>query len=195
MHIVIVVGKENSNDAKNRFSNEVEKLLKALRIYFGIKGIGEYVILIGSRQEVLFKLEKIFIEKRREDICLFYIGHGQRDGWPLDGYFNWELVGYDRLAFVFAGHQGRFILINDCCFAGAAKKAMERRLGDYLLIAAMPENEIGYTNNFLHYLLNDWRSGRRFFPGASMDNRNFIPVLEGNQNLQRLFFKIKTAAS
>ena len=186
MHAVIVIGKDSFDDPKGRFSTEAEKLLEFFE---------KCDVLIGSRLNVLSKLEEIFIEKRKEDICLFYIGHGQENGWPLDGIRDWELIEYERLAFVLAGHYGNLIFVNDCCFAGAAKKAMEHHSGEHLFIAAMPENEMGFTFNFLNYILNDWRRGRMFSSAASLDNPNFTPVVEGNQNLQKLLFsKIKSPA-
>lgn len=184
MHTVIVIGRDRFDDSVGRFSKQAEKSFEFLRLNFI-----QYSVLKSSRQNVLSKLEEIFIEKRKEDIGLFYLGHGQENGWTLDSYRDLELVEYEKLAFIFAGHQGNLILINGCCFAGAAKQVMDHHYGDYLLIAAMPEDKYGYTHNFLSYIFNDWSNCRNFFPGQSLDNnREFFPIVYGNENLQRLFF-------
>lgn len=167
MQIAVVIGKANYNDPSNdRFAKVVRELVKKLAIDFKIPRKNFHFIAGTNSVEVLKKLEEIFLEKSKEDICLFYIGHGSNKdggGWAVQGTSD-DILHYSELALALAHHDGRLIFVNDCCYAGLAEEALQHH-SDNLLIASSPRDRVciyGITEN----LLAAWKSGRKYEPKA-----------------------------
>lgn len=196
MKAIVVIGQPNKSDIEHglgtRFLEKAEIILSALRekLEFSKKDILVFSPdgTPGSGQKFKNELESIFLEYPDEDICLFYAGHGQKNGWGLSGTRNIEAMTYRQLRLIFACHFGNLIFVNYCCFAGAAKYALTHRAGESLLIAAMPKNKSGCAYNFCRLVMEQWADEKFFNPHISSDNTEYVPPVEGNESLQSLLF-------
>lgn len=195
MHAIVVTGKASIKDCDElRFENMAVSVINELIKKFNfkrwniLKRWNTYKLISGSSKKIKADLEKVFIEKQKQDILLIYIGHGQENGWALSGIRDIDSLNYEELSLILAHHEGRLIFLNCCCFAGAAKWPLASHFGEHLLIAAMPEYKFGYVNNFFQYIFEDWSAHRLYNPHMSYDNFDSIPQVEGNEELQRLFF-------
>lgn len=196
MKVILAIGRPNIYDftdgISTRFWTKRELILKSLteRLKFPEKDIFllEPSGALGSGEKFKKDLESIFLEYPKEDICLFYAGHGQEDGWGLSGEKDVEAMTYEQLALVLACHSGNLIMVNYCCFAGAAKNVFAHHGGESLLIAAMPENISGCADNFCRLVLEHWAGQKYFNPHIARESREYIPPVEGRECLQSLIF-------
>lgn len=198
MKAIIVVGQSGEGNlfssSTNRFWRKCQIVVAALTgaLCFDKKDIFIFRPdgLAGSGEKLRKDLESLFMENSDEDICLFYIGHGQKNGWAPSARLNIETLTYRQLSLIFACHSGNLIFVNYCCYAGAARYSLIHHPGEHLLIAAMPKNISGIAFNFCRTVMDQWANEKFFDPHISLDNENFIPSVEGNESLQsRMFSK------
>lgn len=189
MHAIVVVGRasEKDND-KLRFEKMAADVINKLNNKFGIKKYNIRKLNLDFSKDIKTVLEKIFIEKREQDILLIYIGHGQENGWALNGRQDENALYYDELGMILTLHERKLIFLNCCCYAGAATFFLPHQPKECLLIVAMPEDCYGYAHNFFCDIFDAWSKNRLYNPRLSNDNPDFTPQVEGNEELQRLFF-------
>ncbi len=185
MQVVIVIGQANYNDSdKQRFAKRVRELVKNLVIDFRISR-DQFTFIAGQSGEGVFKkLEELFLEKSKEDFCLFYIGHGSNKdggGWAVRGT-NDDILRYSELALAVAHLEGRLILVNDCCYAGLAEEALKFHSSENLLIASSPGDRVsiyGIAEN----LLWSWKNGRKYEPKAFVSPSHKDEIFELHDNV------------
>ncbi|MDE2001017.1 MAG: hypothetical protein KGI60_00435 [Patescibacteria group bacterium] len=197
MHVIVVVGKPSNEDSrKDRFEIAATNTILNLRIDFDMARKDDLSYVWGPASRVQKRLEAIFLEKRDEDICLFYFGHGAEYGWAMLGDRRpGSVLAYEDLRLTLAQHSGNLLFINAPCYAGAASDALEGHGGAHCLIALVPRDKCGYPENFIHSIFGSWRARRFFNPrdpcfGNVEDN---APVVEGDIELQQLMFPKKEA--
>ena len=196
MKAIIVIGRPSLDDFKSgismRFFEKSWIIRSALteRLKFSEEDITVFHPngTVGSGEKLKKNLESIFLNNPKEDICLFYAGHGQEDGWGLSGQKNIEAMTYEQLALIFSCHSGNLILVNYCCFAGAATAAFKHHPGESLMIAAMPVDVSGSSYNFCKLVLEHWAGQRFFNPHIARESMLYIPPVEGKESLQSLMF-------
>ncbi|OGY64611.1 MAG: hypothetical protein A3I89_01665 [Candidatus Harrisonbacteria bacterium RIFCSPLOWO2_02_FULL_41_11] len=201
MQIIVVVGQPNNNDFDNGISerfnqganNLIDKLVKELS--FREK---EDIIRLpsGNNELITALLGEIFLNKPREDSCLFYLGHGDKSGWSVTGYENnpddeKNIVDYEKLRLIFAGHDGNLIFVNDCCYALAAEAAMESRFSRYLLIGATPKDTKG-SGDIWKRAVHCWKDHKPFqwtLGSLRIDGEcNEIKLWQGSEELNALMY-------
>ncbi len=201
MKAIIVVGMPNENDSGSlgtRFTERAELIAYVLnkKLKFQKQDI---IVLTpdgtsGSAGRFLESLNSILLDNPFEDICLFYIGHGWEEGWGLNGTKSIESITYDELGLALVHHSGNLILVNYCCCAGAAVSALANKLGEWLLIAAMPADQSDCARNFCRYVIEDWSSGRFFNPHTAGESTLYIPIVTGNESIQSMLVRVKRKA-
>ncbi|GEM_PF-2735583 len=168
MQAIIVLGKTNSKDTDGqRFEKVAKQLTSSLTTDFKVPLQNLLIIRNADSAEIFEKLEEVFIESSKEDVCLFYIGHGSKKdggGWAVQGTCD-DILFYSELALALAHHGSRLIFVNDCCYAGLAEKALEFHAADSLLITASPENKVAVIDIIPNMLLA-WKNGRKYEPKA-----------------------------
>ncbi len=209
MHIIVIIGAPNNFDRdRNRFKDERKKFLKRLLREFGFTPQNgfTYELLGGFSKSISKSLEMTFLERQKEDILLYYIGHGVEDGWALDGYAadaGGDILKYEDLALLLALHHKSIIFLNACCYALAAKEALSKRAGDFLFIGAMPANIQGPIFNFSNAVLDCWKN-RLPYHGVYSDAGGQIECLEywehtelwmGNDRLNELMYPVLSKTS
>ena len=136
-------------------------------------------------------MESYFLENAKEDICLIYIGHGEPEGWPLNGRRHQTTLTYTKLNLILVHHEGNLILVNHCCHAGAAEKSLKSHQGDSLLLAAMPEEFAGTPHKFLKTIFRGWKARTYFCIDDAHTTEGHRPVVIGNLKLQTLMYPEK----
>ena len=196
MKAIIVIGRPNDRDVTSGIRKRFLRKLQIVRLGLeGSLGFSKKDILVfkpdgtpGSGEKLKNDLESAFLENATEDICLFYIGHGQKNGWGLSGRRNIEAMTYRQLSLILSCHSGNLIFVNYCCYAGAGIYSLTHHIGESLLIAAMPKNKSGSAYGFCRMVMEYWADGKFFNPHVSRENNDYIPVVDGNEHLQSLLF-------
>ena len=200
MKAIIVVADTSPSDIQYRIADRFsfEGGISRLNLNTALKFHSDDVFYIlsgklnNSVRRVQELIECILLEYREEDFCLFYIGHGQPEGWALSGILNQEVLSYEDLNLVLALHSGSLIFVNCCCYAGSAEKSLQARSGEFFLLAAMPSFVSGSANNFIKSIFKDWSIGKHFNPeSVSTDDSHYGPVIFGNSDLEKLVFPKK----
>ncbi|GEM_PF-3920242 len=142
----------------------------------------------NTADSVKESLTQIILEDRIADLCVVYIGHGQRNGWALSGQRNRESLSYRDLGMIFVQHHGNLIFLNSACYGGMGSYAMKYHSGEHLFISPLPATRSGIVCDFFPALIYGWEKGKFFDPSISVGNNDSRPVVVGNPELQRLFF-------
>lgn len=166
MRAIVVVGKTNHLDRdEQRFHKIAGWVTGVLSDYFQKRLCSGWTALSGSSSaEVAEKLQEIILENPEDDVCLFYIGHGAKDGWAVLGTSD-DVLEYESLRLIFAHHYGRLIFANDCCYGMAGQKALESHSQETLFFGASPENYLSNTF-FIEHLLATWLHEQIYHPVA-----------------------------
>lgn len=196
MKVIVVVGKANADDEANRIIDRFwERAIMVKAVLMRHLGFYARDILVltsdgsaGSSVRLQKQLETALMGHRDEDVCLFYAGHGMEDGWALSGIRDNESLSYSDLGLLLAQHHGNLILVNYCCFAGAAVAAFSHKAGEWLLIAAMPADRSDAAYRFCAYVMRSWMQRSFFDPHASSESDLYVPPVLGNESLQKLLF-------
>ena len=167
MYAIMVVGKANYLDKdEQRFTVIAEWVAGVLKDYFFREGVcSGYIMIDGSSgEEVAEKLQEVILENPEQDLCMFYIGHGDKNGWAITGTKE-NILEYEAIRLILAHHYGCLIFVNDCCFGLAGQKALESHSSETLFIAASPEDYLSNTFIIAH-LLKCWLHGQVYNPVA-----------------------------
>lgn len=195
---IIVVADPNYIDiekkVEDRFLRTGDFIRQTLKDTFGFseENISHIVCknLESSPKKLHDFLEDTFLENPGKDFCIFYTGHGNADGWSIDGTLD-QILAYEDLRLVFAQHNKRLIFINSCCHAGAAEISLQNHSGESLLLAAMPGEISGLAFGFLPGIFECWGRGDMFDPESARISDNYAPVIFGNKDLQKLIIKLR----
>lgn len=206
MKFIIVIARPSPRDIERdcirRFSRAVENFCDSLKD--DLKVSPDDLILLPFTEEISFqaiefqkRLTQAIIDVSGEDLCLVYVGHGQRNGWALNGIKNQGSITYRNLRLSLVHHSGRLIFLNNACYGGMGAYALDAHSGEHLLISPMPPTRLGCSDHFFGNLIESWKAGEfyrqeKFAP----ENENSRPFICGNEELQRLLFlERKTAGS
>ncbi len=144
---------------------------------------------IENAQEFQDMLTQEIISVNDEDLCIVYIGHGQRNGWALSGMKNKESLSYRSLRLSLVHHSGKLIFLNSACYGGMGAYAIDAHSGDHLLISPMTPTRAGYAAHFFGNLSRCWMAGSFYWPeNFELENPGSSPLIYGNEKLQELFF-------
>ncbi len=195
MKAIIVIGAPNEQDFKSgvtdRFTLRAAMINKALRSYLGFADDEvAFFASDGAPASIAVEIkafENYLIAHSSEDLCLFYVGHGWEDAWALSGTRENALT-YQQLGLFLVHHQANLIFVNYCCHAGAATEALMYKLGEWLLLAAMPRDISGYAYKFCLHVLTAWIKRSFFDSHLAAGYEPYLPPIFGNENLQRLIF-------
>lgn len=205
MKFIIVTARPSPRDIEKdsirRFSRAVENFCDSLKN--DLKVSQEDLILLPFEEEIYFdvhefqeKLTQAILDVGGEDLCLVYVGHGQRNGWALSGIRNDRSISYRNLRLSLVQHSGRLIFLNSACYGGMGAYALDAHSGEHLLISPMPLTRSGCADHFFGNLIKCWEAGEFYYPEKFIsENDNSKPFLYGNAELQKLFFlKSESAA-
>jgi len=118
----------------------------------------------GSRR-ILNELSFLFDSYKKEDILLFYSGHGGKDCWGFNNYLD-DILEYRDLENIFRRFQGRLVVVNDCCYALAIQSCLRKCLnGRFLLFGSSRKDKIGDSFiSVLNPVLMAWSKKKKAFP-------------------------------
>lgn len=156
------------NCVKVSSAAQSEKLVKYLRKKTRLRK-KNIILLHSSRyrgsQRILKELSFLFDLYKKEDILIFYSGHGGRDCWGFNNYPD-DVLEYRDLENIFWKFQGRLVLINDCCYALAIQSCLRKCIrGRFLLFGSSRKDKIGDSFvSILNPILKAWLKKKKAFP-------------------------------
>lgn len=197
MKFIIVTAMPSPGDIKDdprRFERNTENLHHSLTRYLEVPGDAITLMpfspdFAGKVGDFHKKLTQAIIDIRDENLCLIYIGHGQRNGWALSGKRNEDSLSYRNLRLSLVHHSGNLIFLNSACYGGMGAYAIDVHSGEHLLISPMAPTRSGYATHFFGNLIVSWGKGELYRPeNFHRENPGSEPLVYGNENLQRFLF-------
>ncbi len=119
--------------------------------------------IFDNAEETRLALEYIFESNDKDDILLYYSGHGligDKPGWSMG---EKKYLLYESLRGIFGRFSGRLAVINDCCYSLGLNSALQVLGSRYALFGPARFHCIS-SNTILDSVLGYWKNRMIAFP-------------------------------